>query len=106
MEKYIKSERSLSNFGGAYSNTSDVCAHDNLIDVGDVLEGKFSSITRFSHAGDCSEICFDISDEEENIENNVVGSNFPFITDNSQNETFEDFRFPPSSLLDEDKYCD
>ena len=72
----------------------------------DSFEGKFSTVSMSSHAGDCSEICFDTSVEEENIENNVVGADFPFITDNSCNKTSDDFKVPSNSLLDEDRHCD
>ena len=106
VEKDTESERSLSNFGGAYNNTSDVCAHDDLIVVGGVFKKKFATISMFPHAGDCSEICFDTSDEEESIENDIVDSEFPFYTDKSYINQSDDFKVPPSSLLDEDKYCD
>ena len=110
VEKDTESERSLSNFGGAYNNTSDVCAHDDLIVVGGVFKKKFATISMFPHAGDCSEICFDTSDEEENNENNIVDSEFPFYTDKFCNDhpdgKFTKFNVPSNSLLDEDKYCD
>ena len=106
VEKDIEFERSLSNIGGAYNNTSDVYAHDDLINARDVFEGNFSTVSMFSHAGDCSVISFDPLDEEEQIENNVVDFEFPFITDNSCNKTSNDFNVPSNSLLDEDKDCD
>ena len=48
-------------------------------------------------------MCFDISNEEENIENPIANSEFPFYTDNSCNKTPDDFKVPHNSLLDEDK---
>ena len=110
VEKDTKSELSLSNFGGAYSNTSDVCAHDNLIDVGDAFDGKFSIVSIFSHVNNCTTICFDTLDEEENSENPIADYEFPFYTEkscnNQPNGKFTKFNVPSNSFLDEDNDCD
>ena len=110
VERDTQSKRPLSDFGGAYSNTLDVCAHDDLIDAWDMFEGTFSSITMFSHAGDCIEIYFDTSNDEENIENDVVDSEFSFYIDKSYTDqpdgNFTKFKVPSSRLLDEDRHCD
>lgn len=69
MAKDIESEQSLLDFGGVYVSTSNVFAHDNLLDVGDVSEGKFNTISDFSHVDDSVAIHFDVScDEEKNSE--------------------------------------
>ena len=110
VEKDTESQKYLSNFGGACNNTSCVYAHDDLIDAGDLFEGKFATISKFSHAGDYTAICFDTSDEEENIKNNVVDSGFPFHTEKSCNDQpdgkFTKFNVPSNNMLDEDKVCD
>lgn len=49
VERDIESKQSLSDFGGVYSSTSNVFAHDDLLDEGDVSEGKFDPILDSSH---------------------------------------------------------
>lgn len=65
VEKDIEYELSLSRFGGVYDNTSNICAHDDLMDVGDVSKNKFGTIVDSSHVG-IAAISFDfLGDEEE-----------------------------------------
>ena len=103
VEKNIESKKSLSNFGGAYDNTSNVCAHDDFVDARDLFEGKFATISMFSPIGGCTKICFDTLDEQENIENPIADSEIPFYTEKSCNNTFDDLKFLSNSLLDEEK---
>lgn len=60
----------------------------------------------FSPAGNCSELCFDPSDEEESRETNVADCVSLFLTDKSCNKTSHVVKFPSNSWLDEDKYTD
>ena len=58
----------MSYFGGVHNSTSNLFAHDNLLDVGDDSEGEFNAFLYSSHVSNAT-IFFDVScDEEENNE--------------------------------------
>lgn len=87
VERNTKPKPSLSKFGGVFDNTSNVYAHDDLLNVRDVIEGKFHIDLVFSHVGDSTEISFETSCvEKENCEGCIYDSKFYFYADKSCND--------------------
>lgn len=96
VEKDLEYEQSLSDFGGVDDSTSNVFAHDDLLNANYVSEGKFNAVSDSFHAGYAT-ISFDIScDEEENSEYCQSDYGFSLYADKSCEDKFKvysDFQF-------------
>ena len=89
MERDIKSKQSLLDFGGVYDSTSNVFAHDDLLDVGDVSEEKFDVVSNYYHVG-LAAMCLDVSyDGEENSESCQSKFGFPLCANKSSKDNFK-----------------
>ena len=89
VERDVEFEQSLLDFGGVDDSTSNVFAHDDLLDVGNVSEGKFNVVSDAFYV-DLVEHWFDVScDEKENNEYCQSDNGFSLYSDKSCRDKFK-----------------
>ncbi len=89
VERDVESEQPLLDFGGVHDSTSNVFAHDDLLDARNVNEGKVNVVSDSFYV-DLAEHCFDVSyDEVEDSKGCQSDYRFSSCADKSCKDEFK-----------------